>query len=122
MTDFVRLNPVSESILKVLLKHSRANPDNLHFALECDKVKIGDYLRSLMVQGYVVNTNHEHAGEVHHSDEYKITVEGENYLSSVNFYSVREKRQHYINIVTGTTALVALIKAFWNELSATILR
>ena len=122
MADFMRLNPVSESILKVLLKHGRANPDNLRFALECDKPKIGNYLRSLMAQGYVANTNHENAGKVSPSDEYKITVEGENYLSSVNFYSVREKRQHYINIVTGATALVALIKAFWKEISAVILR
>lgn len=122
MTEFVRLNPVSESILKILLKHKRANPDNLVFALECDKAKLGDYLRSLMAQGYVVNVNREHAGKVCADDEYRITVEGENYLSSVSFYAIRDKRQHYINIITGTTALVALIKAFWNEISAVILR
>ena len=104
------------------MKHDRANPDNLCFALECDKVKLGDYLRSLMVQGYVANTNREHAGEVYPADEYRITVEGENYLSSVEFYNDRDKRQHRINIITGTTALVALIKAFWNEISAIILR
>lgn len=122
MQDFVRLNPVSESILKVLQKHSRANPDNLRFALECDKAKLGDYLRSLMFEGYVVNTNHEHAGEVFTSDEYRITVEGENYLSSAKFYALRDKRQNWINIINGTIALVALIKAFWNEISAVILR
>lgn len=120
--EFMRLNPVSESILTVLTKHSRANPDNLCFALECDNAKLGDYLRALMIQGYVVNCNREHAGEVHSADKYRITVEGENYLSSVKFYSVREKRQHYINIITGATALVALIKAFWNEISAVILQ
>ena len=122
MTEFVRLNPVSEKILKILLKHKRANPDNLVFALQCDKAKLGDYLRSLMAQGYVVNVNREHADKVCTDDEYRITVEGENYLSSVNFYAIRDTRQHYINIITGTTALIALIKAFWNEISAVILR
>ena len=122
MKDFVRLNPVSESVLKVLVKHNRANPDNLCFALDCDKAKLGDYLRSLMAQGYVINTNHEHAGEVFPDDEYRITVEGENYLSSVKFYSVQDKRQHWINIINGTISLVALIKAFWNDISAVIWR
>ena len=122
MQDFVRLNPVSESILKLLHKRERANPDNLRFALECDKAKLGDYLRSLMSQGYVVNTNRKHAGEVFPNDEYRITVEGENYLSSAKFYAIRDKRQHWINIINGTIALVALIKAFWNEISAVIWR
>lgn len=94
MKDFVQLNPVSESILKVLVKHNRANPDNLSFALDCDKVKLGDYLRSLMPQGYIANISREHAGEVFPSDEYRITVDGENYLSSLKFYSERDKRQY----------------------------
>lgn len=122
MKDFVRLNPVSESILKVLIKHNRATPDNLSFALDCDKVKLGDYLRSLMSQGYVVNTNREHVGEVFPDDEYRITVDGENYLSSVKFYTVRDKRQFVKDVVIGTTSLVALIKAFWNEITSVILR
>lgn len=122
MTELVRLNAVSESILKLLRKHVRANPENLCFALECDKVKVGDCLRSLMAQGYVDNTNREHAGEVYPADEYRITVEGENYLSSVDFYNGRDKRQHWINIINGATALIALIKAFWNEISAIVLR
>ena len=122
MKDFVRLNSVSESILKVLVKHNRATPDNLSFALTCDKVKLGDYLHSLMAQGYAVNINREHAGEVFANDEYRITVDGENYLSSVKFYTVRDKRQHWINIINGATALTALIKAFWNEISAVIWR
>ena len=122
MTEFVRLNAVSESILRVLMKHDRANPDNLCFALECDKVKVGDYLRSLMAQGYVANTNREHGGEVYPADAYRITVEGENYLSILKFYHVRDKRQLVKDIIIGTTSLVAIIKAFWNEISAIILR
>ena len=122
MKDFVQLNPVSESVLKVLVKHNRANPDNLCFALDCDKAKLGDYLRSLMAQGYVINTNHEHAGEVFPDDKYRITVEGENYLSSVKFYRIRDKRQFVKDVVIGTTSLVALIKAFWNDITSAILR
>lgn len=122
MHDFVRLNPVSESVLKVLMKHTRATPDNIRFALDCDRAKLGDYLRSLMSQGYVANTNHEHAGEVFANDEYRITVEGENYLSSLKFYRIRDKRQFIKDIIIGTTSLVALIKAFWNEITSAILR
>ena len=75
-----------------------------------------------MAQGYVANTNREHAGEVFPKYEYRITVEGENYLNSLKFYRIRNKRQFVKDIVIGTTSLVALIKAFWNEISAVILR
>ena len=122
MREFVRLNAVAESILKVLLEHDRANPANLCFALGCDKVKLGKNLAFLMSEGYVTNTNPEHAGKVYPEDEYRIAVAGENYLSSLKFYTVRDRRQHWINIINGLTALVALIKAFWNDISAIIWR
>lgn len=122
MQDFVRLNPVSESVLKVLMKHERANPDNLCFALGCDKSKLGKNLAFLMEAGYVSNSNPDHAGKVYGGDSYRITIAGENYLSSLDFYRIRDKRQFIKEIVIGTTSLVALIKAFWNEISAIILR
>ena len=122
MQDFVRLNPVSESVLKVLMKHERANPDNLCFALGCDKSKLGKNLAFLMEAGYVSNSNPNHAGKVYGDDSYRITIAGENYLSSLDFYRIRDKRQFIKEIVIGTTSLVALIKAFWNEISAIILR
>ena len=69
-----------------------------------------------------MNANPEHSCEVYPRDDYKITVEGENYLSSLNFYNTRDKQQFVKDIVIGTTSLVALIKAFWNEISALLLR
>ena len=120
MTDFVRLNSVSESILQVLLKHDRATLDNLSFALDYEKVKLGKNLEFLMEAGYVANANPDHAGKIYANDIYRITVAGENYLSSLKFYSIRDKRQFWINIINGAVAWTALIKAFWNEISAVI--
>ena len=122
MADFVRLNTVAESILKVLLEHDRANPDNLSFALNCDKVKLGKNLRFLLAEGYVSNSNPEHSGEVYDKDDYRITIAGENYLSSLKFYRIRDKRQFVKDVIIGATSLVALIKAFWNEITSVLLR
>lgn len=122
MTDFVRLNMLAESILRVLEKHERANPENLSFALNCDKVKLGKNLEFLMCAGYIANTNPDHAGKIYASDDYRITVVGENYLSSLKFYSVRDKKQLVKDIIIGTTSLVAIIKAFWNDITSAILR
>ena len=122
MTDFIRLNAVAESILKVLSEHDRANPDNLSFALNCDKPVLGKNLDFLMAQGYVANTNADHAGKVYPADDYRITVAGENYLSSLKFYRIRDKRQFVKDIIIGATSLVALIKAFWSEITSVLQR
>ncbi|MBQ6298703.1 MAG: hypothetical protein IJK81_13650 [Selenomonadaceae bacterium] len=122
MKDFVRFNPVAESMLKVLVAHDCANPDNLSFALSCDKLTLGKNLRFLLEEGYVVNANPEHSGKVYPNDNYRITVAGENYLSSLKFYSTRDRRQHWINIINGAIALVALVRAFWGDIISALQR
>lgn len=119
--NFQRLNSLAESILEVLFKN-RANPENLTTLLKCDKPKLGENMRFLLDEGYIKNCNPKHAmsTEVHPRDDYRITVSGENYLSNVNLSCVKDNRQFWINLANAAVSLTALIKAFWNEISAVL--
>lgn len=121
--NFPRLNSLAESILEVLFKN-RANPENLITILKCDKPKLGENMRFLLNEGYIKNCNPKHAmsTEVYPLDNYRLTVSGENYLSSVNLSCVKDKRQFWINLANAAVSLTALLKAFWNEISAVLLQ
>lgn len=121
VSSFPRINPVAESILKIL-EERNANPENLAFVLRCEEKVIGENLKFLLLEDYVINTNNEHlkASTVYPRDNYRITVYGRNYLSSVKLVYVRDRRQFIINVVNASVALTALVKAFWNEISATL--
>ena len=116
MREFVRLNQTAESILKILLGRP-ASPNNLAFALRCDKVRIGENLKFLLAESYVINPKCKDVTLIRPDDDYKITSAGENYLSSVRFVSIRDKRQFIINVINASISLTALVKAFWNEIS-----
>ena len=117
MSDFPRLNPLAESILKILIERP-ASPENLAFVLRCDKTTLGKHLNFLIAEKYIVNpTATKNSPLIQPNKEFKITVIGENYLASVRFISVRDKRQFWINIINAAVSWTALIKAFWNEIS-----
>jgi len=115
---FPRLNPTAESILKILAERP-ANPDNLAFVLRCDEQILGRHLRFLLTEGYVATSKFvkDKPTLIYPREKYYITVVGENYLASVRFISIRDKRQFWINIVNAAVSWTALIKAFWNEIS-----
>ena len=117
MSDFPRLNPLAESILKILIERP-ASPENLAFVLRCDKPTLGKQLKFLLAEEYIVNPKAtKNSPLLQPNEEFKITVTGENYIASVRFYSVRDRRQFWINIINAAVSWTALIKAFWNEIS-----
>lgn len=119
ISSFPRINLVAESILKIL-EERNANPDNLAFVLRCEDKDIGENLRFLLIKEYVVSTNPDHSKltNVYPRDNYRITVLGRNYLSSVKLVYIRDRRQFIINITNAFISLTALIKAFWTEITA----
>ena len=121
VSSFPRINPVAESILKIL-EERKANPENLAFVLRCEEKVVGENLKFLILEDYVVNTNAEHSKSqsVYPRDDYRITVYGRNYLSSVKLVYVRDRRQFIINVVNAAVSLTALLKAFWNEINAAL--
>lgn len=120
MSNFSHLNPLAESILKILADRP-ATPANLIFVLRCDKPTLGKHLKYLLAEEYVFNSKQpDNRTLLSPDDNYKISVKGENYLAELKFVVVAKKRQFWINIVNAAVSWTALIKAFWNEISAVI--
>ena len=123
MFEFPRIDKTAEAILK-LLKERRANPDNIAYALKIEKKNIGEILRFLLQKEYIANatTGHYESKEVFAHDDYRITINGKNYLASVKFYGEKDRRQFWINIINGSIAFSAFVRAFWSDIIAGIER
>lgn len=123
MLEFPRIDETAEAILK-LLKERRANPDNIAFTLKIEKKNIGEILRFLLQKEYIANatTGHYESKEVFAHDDYRITINGKNYLASVKFYGDKADRQFWINIFTVTGTTISLLKGFWPDIISGIER